>query len=88
MAVSGVGACVEERGGCANSGSLAQVRFGARSGAAPVFLGLVKLVLGLAFGGSLFQLLRAFPSRLLGSLMIFSGTPGPTCDPSWLRVLP
>ena len=59
---------------------MAQVRFGARSGAAPMFLGLVKLVLGLVFGGSLFRLLRAFPSRLLGSLMIFSGAPADVCN--------
>ena len=50
-----------------------QVRFGARSGAAPVFLGLLKVVLGLLFGSSLYQLLKAFPQPILGSLMIFSG---------------
>ncbi len=50
-----------------------QVRFGAKTGAAPVFLGLLKLGLGLLFGSSLYQLLKAFPQPLLGSLMIFSG---------------
>ncbi len=50
-----------------------QVRFGARSGAAPVFLGLLKVVLGLVFGSSLYQLLKAFPQPILGALMIFSG---------------
>ena len=53
-----------------------QVRFGARSGAAPVFLGLLKIVLGLLFGSSLYQLLKAFPQPMLGSLMIFSGAHG------------
>jgi hypothetical protein len=50
-----------------------QARFGASSGAAPVFLGIVKVVLGLVFGSSLYQLLKAFPQPLLGSLLIFSG---------------
>jgi hypothetical protein len=45
-----------------------QARFGARSGAAPAFLGLCKMVLGLAFGSSLLALLQAFPRPLLGAL--------------------
>lgn len=43
-----------------------QARFGATTGAAPAFLGLCKLVLGLLFGSSLLALLQAFPSPLLG----------------------
>lgn len=50
-----------------------QVKFGARTGAAPVLLGSVKLVLGLLLGSSLAELFRAFPQPLLGSLLIFSG---------------
>ena len=50
-----------------------QTRFGALTGAAPIFLGLTKLVLGLAFGSSLFQLLQAFPAALLGAMLIFAG---------------
>ena len=50
-----------------------QVKFGARTGSAPVVLGLVKLVLGLLLGSSLAELFRAFPEPLLGSLLIFSG---------------
>ena len=50
-----------------------QVRFGARTGAAPVLLGLVKLTLGLAFGSSLLVLLQAFPGPLLGAMLIFAG---------------
>ena len=42
------------------------MRFGARSGAAPIFLGLIKLALGLLFGSSLLSLLKSFPSPLLG----------------------
>ena len=49
------------------------MKFGARTGAAPVVLGAVKLALGLALGSSLAELLRAFPQPLLGSLLIFSG---------------
>lgn len=52
-----------------------QVRFGARSGAAPILLGVIKVLLGLLFGSSLFQLLKAFPQPLLGSLLIFAGMP-------------
>lgn len=55
------------------SASCLQVRFGAQTGAAPIFLGLVKLVLGLAFGSSLFALLQAFPMPLLGAMLIFAG---------------
>ena len=56
-----------------NSGAGEQVRFGARSGAAPILLGAVKVALGLLFGNSLFRLLRAFPRPLLGSMLVFSG---------------
>ena len=49
------------------------MKFGARTGAAPVALGCVKLALGLTLGSSLAELLRAFPQPLLGSLLIFSG---------------
>lgn len=52
----------------------AQVKFGARTGSAPMLLGLVKLVLGLLLGSSLAELFKAFPQPLLGSLLIFSGS--------------
>lgn len=59
---------------CHGAGGLAaQVKFGARTGTAPVVLGCVKLVLGLLLGSSLAELFRAFPQPLLGSLLIFSG---------------
>ena len=50
-----------------------QVRFGGRTGAAPVLLGIGKLALGLLFGSSLLQLLQRFPQSLLGAMLVFSG---------------
>jgi MFS superfamily sulfate permease-like transporter len=59
---------------CHGAGGLAgQVRFGARWGTAPVFLGLIKVTLSLLFGSSLFALLQQFPSPLLGAMLVFSG---------------
>ena len=53
---------------CHGAGGLAaQARFGARSGAAPMLLGAVKLAAGTAAGSSLLPLL------LLGVLLVFSG---------------
>ena len=52
---------------------LLQYKFGARHGAAPVLLGLMKVLLGLLFGSSLFQLLQHFPKPLLGSMLLVSG---------------
>ncbi|KAI9763698.1 MAG: hypothetical protein M1840_009171 [Geoglossum simile] len=57
---------------CHGSGGLAaQWRFGARSGASVIILGLFKLTLGLVFGNSLVDLLTRFPRSLLG-LMVFA----------------
>ncbi|KAL4424675.1 hypothetical protein ABPG77_004482 [Micractinium sp. CCAP 211/92] len=68
---------------CHGSGGLAaQVRFGARTGAAPVFLGLVKLGLGLLFGSSLLSLLKNFPSPLLGAMLVFAGIELAACGRS------
>ena len=65
---------------CHGAGGLAaQARFGAQTGAAPVFLGLVKIALGLLFGSSLFSLLRQFPEVLLGSMLVFSGVELAAC---------
>lgn len=59
---------------CHGAGGLAaQARFGARSGAAPMLLGAVKLAAGALAGGSLLPLLRAFPQPLLGVLLVLSG---------------
>lgn len=59
---------------CHGAGGLAaQHRFGARTGGSVVMLGAAKVVLGIAFGGSLFALLQQFPQSVLGVLLVFSG---------------
>lgn len=59
---------------CHGCGGLAgQYRFGARTGFSVVFLGFLKLAIGLLLGGSLLQILRHFPVALLGVLLLFSG---------------
>ena len=59
---------------CHGAGGLAaQHRFGARTGTAVVFLGLVKVALSLCFGSSITALLDKFPKNLLGLLLAFSG---------------
>ncbi|KAI0179298.1 hypothetical protein GGR52DRAFT_535609 [Hypoxylon sp. FL1284] len=59
---------------CHGAGGLAaQYRFGARSGASIILLGLFKMVLGFLFGESLLDLLTAFPKSLLGIMVIAAG---------------
>lgn len=59
---------------CHGAGGLAaQYRFGARSGASVVLLGLTKVVLGLFLGETLVDLLRSFPRSLLGVLVLAAG---------------
>ncbi|GIJ82956.1 hypothetical protein Asppvi_001473 [Aspergillus pseudoviridinutans] len=59
---------------CHGSGGLAaQYRFGARSGSSVIFLGTVKLVIGVFFGETLVGLLKRFPSALLGVMVIAAG---------------
>ncbi|KNG88693.1 putative sulfate transporter [Aspergillus nomiae NRRL 13137] len=59
---------------CHGSGGLAaQYRFGARSGSSVIFLGFLKLVIGIFFGESLVGLLKRFPSALLGVMVIAAG---------------
>lgn len=59
---------------CHGAGGLAaQYRFGARSGASVVLLGLFKLLLGLIFGDSLVALLRYYPASLLGVMVLAAG---------------
>ena len=59
---------------CHGSGGLAaQYKFGARSGASIIFLGVCKLLIGLLFGGSLVSLLTRFPVALLSILVIAAG---------------
>ena len=59
---------------CHGAGGLAaQYRFGARSGASIIFLGLIKLILGLVFGETLVDLLRQYPKSLLGIMVLAAG---------------
>jgi MFS superfamily sulfate permease-like transporter len=59
---------------CHGSGGLAaQYRFGARSGASVIFLGLFKVLFGLFFGEELVRLLREYPKSLLGVMVIAAG---------------
>jgi MFS superfamily sulfate permease-like transporter len=59
---------------CHGAGGLAgQYRFGGRSGASVVFLGIGKLVLALVFGNSFGSILGQFPIGILGVLLLFAG---------------
>lgn len=59
---------------CHGAGGLAaQYRFGARSGASIIMLGLFKMLLGIIFGETLLDLLKAFPKSLLGIMVIAAG---------------
>jgi predicted benzoate:H+ symporter BenE len=54
-------------------GMAAQVSFGARTGGAPVILGVLLIVLALAFSGSVAALLRLFPHPVLGVMLFLAG---------------
>ena len=54
-------------------GMAAQVRFGARTGGAPVILGMLLIVLALAFSESVAILLRLFPQPALGVMLFLAG---------------
>jgi hypothetical protein len=54
-------------------GMAAQVSFGARTGGAPVILGVVLVVLALAFSESVATLLRLFPAPALGVMLFLAG---------------
>ena len=59
---------------CHGSGGLAaQYRFGARSGASIIFLGILKLLIGLILGESLTSLLHKFPIAFLTVMIIAAG---------------
>ncbi|KAF6819524.1 sulfate transporter [Colletotrichum sojae] len=59
---------------CHGAGGLAaQYRFGARSGASVIMLGLFKIVLGVVFGSTLLGLLSHYPKSLLGVMVIAAG---------------
>lgn len=75
LLMNGIGCAFGAMPACHGSGGLAgQYRFGARSGASVIILGLVKLVLGLIVDESwLLELLRRFPKSLLGVMVIAAG---------------
>lgn len=59
---------------CHGSGGLAaQYRFGARSGASIILLGLFKMIFGFFFGEQLVGLLRVYPKSLLGVMVLAAG---------------
>ena len=59
---------------CHGAGGLAgQYRFGARTNGSVLFLGGIKMVLAVVFGGSMMGLCRAFPASILGVMLGFSG---------------
>ncbi|KAH7326327.1 putative sulfate transporter [Stachybotrys elegans] len=59
---------------CHGAGGLAaQYRFGARSGASIIILGIFKTLLGLLFGETLTGLLKQYPKSLLGIMVIAAG---------------
>jgi hypothetical protein len=59
---------------CHGAGGLAaQWRFGARSGASVIMLGLMKLILGLVFGDSLISTIDRFPGAVLGVMVLGAG---------------
>ncbi len=59
---------------CHGTGGLAShYRFGARTGGAPVMIGILFVVMALAFGEFGFTLLAMIPSSVLGVLLIFAG---------------
>ncbi|KAK0386459.1 hypothetical protein NLU13_6295 [Sarocladium strictum] len=59
---------------CHGAGGLAaQFRFGARSGSSVIFLGIIKILLGLFFGKSLISLLAHYPNSILGIMVLAAG---------------
>jgi MFS superfamily sulfate permease-like transporter len=59
---------------CHGAGGMAgHVRFGARTGGAPIILGAILLLLALFFSGSVSTLLRIFPPAVLGVILFLTG---------------
>eukprot|EP00879_Flechtneria_rotunda_P020347 GHRR01021398.1.p1 GENE.GHRR01021398.1~~GHRR01021398.1.p1 ORF type:complete len:188 (-),score=50.72 GHRR01021398.1:1216-1779(-) len=58
---------------CLLPAAFSQYKFGARTGTAPVLLGVLKIALALLFGSSVLQLLQHFPQPLLGAMMLMAG---------------
>lgn len=59
---------------CHGAGGLAaQYRFGARTGASVIMLGLLKIFVGVLFGGALVGLLSQYPRAILGLMLAAAG---------------
>jgi MFS superfamily sulfate permease-like transporter len=59
---------------CHGAGGMAgHVRFGARTGGAPIILGTILLLLAVFFSSSLTTLLRVFPPAILGVILFLTG---------------
>jgi MFS superfamily sulfate permease-like transporter len=59
---------------CHGAGGMAgHVRFGARTGGAPIILGSILLVLAIFFSGSVETLFRIFPLPVLGVILFLTG---------------
>ncbi len=59
---------------CHGAGGLAgQYHFGARTGGSVVFLGGMKMVVGVAAASALLSPLQNFPQSVLGALLVFAG---------------
>jgi hypothetical protein len=59
---------------CHGAGGMAgHVRFGARTGGAPIILGTLLLLLALFFSNSVSTLLRIFPPAILGVILLLTG---------------
>ncbi|MNC88258.1 hypothetical protein D3C83_40570 [compost metagenome] len=54
-------------------GMAAQVTFGARTGGAPLILGVLLVLLALFFSDSVSTLLRLFPAPVLGVMLFLAG---------------
>jgi MFS superfamily sulfate permease-like transporter len=60
---------------CHGAGGMAgQVRFGARTGGAPIILGVMLLLLALFFSASIETLMTLFPQPILGVILFFAGS--------------
>ncbi len=72
--MNALGSCIGAVPMCHGAGGMAaQVGFGARSGGAPVILGMLLMVLALGFSDSLTVLLRLFPQPALGVMLFLAG---------------
>jgi predicted permease len=59
---------------CHGAGGMAgHVRFGARTGGAPIILGTILIVIALFFSTSVTAFLRIFPESILGVILFLTG---------------